>query len=169
MDTVTLLTYVRDYGGLLIGLVFLLVATSVIPGRAKWYVLTAGLTIIGYEAYIRTRNRKLLAEADKEREVLRNRVGELSRRGAELEKAVAELDQKLADNKARLATLNQEAAELAQSGVDISQQKAKLDEETIRRSRENEALLQTVGSHEQLLSALQDARHAIEQLDRTAP
>lgn len=169
MDASELLPYVRDYGGLLIGLVLLLVAVSVIPGRAKWYVLTAGLAIIGYEAYLRTRNRKLLAEADKERKVLRERADELAGRGAELEKAIAALNQQLADNNARLLALGQEAAALAQRGAGAATEKAKLDEESGRRSRENEALLRDLGNHEALLAALRNAQQAVEQLDRTGP
>jgi chromosome segregation ATPase len=167
MDASTLLSFIKDYAGLLIGLVFLLAAVSVLPGRAKWYVLTAGLAILGYEAYLRTRNRKLLAEADKEREGLRKRAEELDRRSADLAKTVADLNQQLAENRTRLAALNTEAAELAQRGGDISKRKAQLDEESERRSQENEALLQQMGGHEDLLSALRDAQHAIEQLDRT--
>jgi chromosome segregation ATPase len=163
------LVFIKDYAGLLIGLVFLLAAVSVLPGRVKWYVLTAGLAILGYEAYLRTRNRKLLAEADQERERLKKRAQELDRRGAELEQTVAQLNQQLAENQARLAALSTEAAELARRGGDISQRKAQLDEESRRRSEENEALLQQVGGHEDLLSALQDAQHALAQLDRVAP
>ncbi|TMG74905.1 MAG: hypothetical protein E6H75_11385 [Betaproteobacteria bacterium] len=64
--------------------------------------------------------------------------------------------------------MDQQAADLAKRGEDISVQKAQLDEESQRRSQENEALLQTVVSHEDLLAALQDARHALDQIDKPA-
>jgi len=168
MDASTLLSFAKDYAGLLIGLAFLLVAVSVLPGRVRWYVLTAGLAILGYEAYLRTRNRKLLAEADKEREGLRKRADELGRRGAELEKTVAELNQQLAQNRTRLAALSKESEELAQRGGDISARKAELDKASQEWSEKTDALLQQVGDHEDLLSSLRDARHAMERLDRVA-
>lgn len=165
----SVLSLVKDYGGLLIGLVFLFAAVSVIPGRAKWYVLTAGLAILGYEAYLRTRNRKLMAEADEERKGLRIRADELSRRSAELENTVTKLNQQLAENKAKLLALNKETDELALHGEDILQRKAQLDEESLRRSEENETLLKTMGNHEELLTVLRDAQHALEKMDRPAP
>ena len=168
MDT-GMLSLVKDYGDLAIGLVLLIAGVWVLPGRIKWYVLTAGLAVIGYEAYLRMSNRKLMAEADREREKLRARVAKLDKRGAELESTVAQLNEHLAENKAKQAALDQQAADLAKRGEDISVQKAQLDEESQRRSRENEALLQTVVSHEDLLAALQDARHALDQMDEAKP
>ena len=167
MDT-GMLSLVKDYGDLAIGLVLLIAGVWVLPGRIKWYVLTAGLAVIGYEAYLRMSNRKLMAEADREREKLRARVAVLDKRGAELESTVAQLNEQLAENKAKQAALDQQAADLAKRGEDISVQKAQLDEESQRRSQENEALLQTVVSHEDLLAALQDARHALDQIDKPA-
>jgi chromosome segregation ATPase len=168
MDT-GMLSLVKNYGDVAIGLILLIAGVWVLPGRIKWYVLTAGLAVIGYEAYLRMSNRKLMAEADREREKLRARVAVLDKRGAELESTVAQLNEQLAENKAKQAALDQRAADLAKRGEDISAQKAQLDEESQRRSRENEALLQTVVSHEDLLAALQDARHALDQMDEAKP
>ena len=46
MDT-GMLSLVKDYGDLAIGLVLLIAGVWVLPGRIKWYVLTAGLAVIG--------------------------------------------------------------------------------------------------------------------------
>lgn len=161
------LSLMKDYGGLVIGLVLLIAAAWVIPGRAKWYVLTAGLAILGYEAYVRTTNRKLLAEADKERDALRKRTDALKQRSDDLQKTVTDLNRQLADNQTKLGALNREAAGLAQRGTDISARKAQLDAESKRRTQDNEKLLRQVAGHEALLATLQDAQHAVAQLDKT--
>jgi len=71
------LTLIYDYGGLVIGFIILMVSTFLLPAKIRWYVLTAGLTLIVFRAYQIFDTRKKLKEADAERENLREKHGEL--------------------------------------------------------------------------------------------
>lgn len=162
---INLLSMVSDYGGLIVGVAFLVAAVAVLPGRIKWYVLTAGLAVLGYEAYMRTINRKLLTEADAERVRLRGELAKLDGRRSELETSVKELNGKLAELNERHAALNREREALAQSGGELLQRKQQLDSEAAKIAAESRQLLQSSSDGEALLARLLDAQRAVGQLD----
>lgn len=167
MDT-GMVSLVSDYGGIVVGVILLLLAVSVLPGRIKWYVLTAGLAILGYEAYMRTVNRKLLKEADAERERLRGELAQLETRRQDLESTVTELNQRLVELNNRHADLNKQREALLVQGDDLSARKQELDQETGKVIAESRALIQQVGNSEAILTKLTDAQRAIDQMDKIA-
>lgn len=165
MELGAVLGFVKDYADLAIGLALVLAAAAVLPGRMRAYVLTAGLAVIAVEGYLRVRNRRALAEADKQRDELRVRAGQLDKRREGLEKEVADLNRQLAEGRAQQAALLQGAASLQQRGDALSEQKQRLDAESESQIRKNDALLGSIGSQENLLEILREARHAREDLE----
>lgn len=158
--------FIRDYAGIVVGVVLLLVAVSVLPGRVKWYVLTAGLAVLGYEAYMRYHNRKLLQEADAERERLRGELGELDGERNALEKTVAELHQQLGEMTSRHVDLDRQREALEQEGGDITERKQALDEESAQLVTGNRELLEKVSNGESILARLVKAKQAIQHVDK---
>lgn len=165
MDTEIMLV-VKDYGGLVVGLVLLLLAVSVLPGRAKWYVLTAGLAVLGYEAYMRTVNRRMLKEADAERNRLRGELAQLDGQRLALERRVSELNAQLVELNSRLIALTRQKEALQGEGEALAAQKQQLDrdsEQLLARSRET---IEQIGGIEELLAQLTQAQHAVDQMER---
>lgn len=158
----------RDYAGIAIGVVLLFAAVSVLPGRAKWYVLTAGLAVLGYEAYLRYTNSKQLQEADAERERLRGELGKLDGRRNEMEQEVKELKQKLVEITAKQVELEGRKGVLEQEGGDIAAHKQALDRESEQSIRESNELQQQVSDGESILSRLARANQAVQQVDKLA-
>ena len=167
MDAGTVTMVVQDYGGLVIGLVLLLLAVSILPGRAKWYMLTAGLAVLGYEAYMRTVNRKLLKEADNDRERLRGEMKLLDDRRLELEESVTGLNRQLAELNSRIAGVNSRKTALEQEGGDIAAGKEALDKETNKLIDESRELVRQSVDSAALLKKIQEANQAVDQMGRT--
>lgn len=165
MDMETI-TWIKDYGGLIIGLVFLLAAVSILPGRIKYYVLTAGLAVIGYEFWMRSRNRKLLAEADVEREILRDKVQELNKKGSELEQNVSRLNQQLDTLNARKAELDKQSDRLASQGEELNTEREVIAKNSKQVMDETNALLEQINGRQSALSFLQEANMAYEEVER---
>lgn len=165
MDLGTI-TLIKDYGGLVIGLVFLLAAVSVLPGRIKYYVLTAGLAVIGYEFWMRNRNRKLLAEADVERKKLRSRVLELNLKGAELEKTVSEMNAELDQLNAKKLELSLEGAKLAEQGAEVEADRLANEVSARQVVNETNNLLEQLKGRQSALDYLQDANLAYADIGR---
>lgn len=163
-----MVVFVKDYAGIMVGLALLLIAVSVLPGRAKWYVLTIGLAVLGYEAYLRYTNQKRLREADAERERLRGELGQLDGRRKELEQTVSELHQQLAEVTARQAYLGNQKAALEQEGGDIAARKQELDRKTEQSIKDSNELLQKVSDGEAILARLAKANQAVQQIDKVA-
>src|SRR5882724_1439218 len=169
MDMGAVLTFLRDYADLAIGVVLLVAATWVLPGRMKLYVLTAGLAVIAYEGYLRASNRKALKAADEEAQRLKARAGDLEARREGLEKDVAALNQQLAENKTRLAALSQETAALEQRGAAAVQDLTRASEGLSGESEKNQALLQRLGSTQAQLANLDEVQHALDEMSAAKP
>lgn len=167
MDT-GVISLVNDYGGLVVGVILLLLAVSVLPGRIKWYVLTAGLAVLGYEVYLRTVNRKMLKEADAERERLRGELAQLDSRRKELESTVGELNKKLIELNSRKGELDKQREALQAQGDDLSERKQMLDRETDRLVGESKQLIEQMGNSEAILAKLTQAQHTIDQMEKIA-
>lgn len=163
------LTFIKDYADLAIGLVLLIAATWVLPGRMKWYVLTAGLAVLGYELYLRASNKKALKAADEERKRLQARAGELDKRREGLDKEAAGLDRQLAENRTKLADLSQQAAGLQQRGAAAVEELNRVSEDARRHSEENQALLQSLSSKRSQLAVLDEAQHALDEMNAAKP
>lgn len=162
----TTITIIQDYAGLLIGLVLLLAAVSILPGRIKWYVLTAGIAVIGYEGFMRYRNRKLLAEADAERDRLREKVGKMNEKSAELVNTVGQLHQKLVELNSRQQQLQQESEVLNVEGEELSSKRQQWDSESEQLINESNKLVNEIDGHESALSMLDEANNAFAQIER---
>ena len=166
METLQLMQTLRDYGPVAIGLVFLLAAVSVLPGRVKWYVLTAGLAILGYETWLRYSNRRGMEKLDRERAELEARAKALSQHGDELEKTVAGLNAQLGQLKSRQAALDAESADLRQRGGTLAARGDELDRQSSQLGRQiDEAQAQRDGA-QSVWSRIEEAEHAIELMKR---
>lgn len=163
MDTIR---FIQDFGGLVVATVLLFAAASVLPKNIKKYVLVAGLAVIGFEAWMRFRNKKLLAEADAEREELRGRAVVLNERSDALQKKVAELNLQLEAMREQKQNLDEKKSFLDEKGMDLSNEKKQLDEESEALMQKNDDLLQEIDGSESLLDILEEARNSVEQLDR---
>lgn len=167
METLQLMQTLRDYGPVLIGLVFLLAAVSVLPGRVKWYVLTAGLAILGYETWLRYSNRRGMEKLDRERAELEARANALSRHGDELEKTVAGLNAELTQLKSRQAALDAESAEIRSRGGALASRGDELDRQSQELSRRIEESQGKRDSAQSVWSRIEEAEHAIDLMKRT--
>jgi predicted nucleic acid-binding Zn-ribbon protein len=165
MDIGTIST-IKDYAGPLISLAILLVAVSVLPGRIKYYVLTAGLAAIGYELWVRSQNRKLLAEADAEREALRSKVEELNKKGEGLEKTLSDLNRQLDALNARKAALDQRNAMSTERHDEANARMQIRDESAQQVIDEIDKLLEQVKGGQSALDILQEANLAYEEVQR---
>lgn len=161
-----LVNFLKDYGGLIIGLIFLLAAVAVLPGRIKYYVLTAGLAVIGYEVWLRSQNRKLLAAADAERETLRNKVTALNQKGAALEQTVSDMNKQLDQLNAQKAKLDKRSAELADQGEALNAERQDIAKNTQKVVNDTNALLDKLKGRQSALDFLQQANLAYEEVGR---
>lgn len=164
MDVQTVL-WLRDYAGIVVGVVLLALAVSVLPGRVRWYVLSAGLAVLGYEAYLRYSNRQLLQQADAERARLQGELGKLEGERQALEQVVAELHRQQAELHNRQAALAQRQTALAQEGGDLAARRQALESEADALLRQSDELLARVGSNDAILQKLARASHAAQQLE----
>lgn len=165
MDMHTI-NFLKDYGGLIIGLIFLLAAVAVLPGRIKYYVLTAGIAVIGYEAWVRSQNRKLLAEADAEREALRNKVKELNEKGEALEQTVSSLNKQLDTLNKKKAELDQQSAKLAGQGDAANAEREAIAQSSQKVMDDTNALLDQIKGQKSALDFLQQANMAYSEVER---
>lgn len=157
-----MLTLIRDYGGLAVGALCLLVAAWVLPGRMKAYVLTAGLAILSYELYLKITNRARLKAADEERDRLRARANDLSKKGEALAQTVTELDARLAATKARQSELDRQDAGLAARGEALATQKEELRREAEQTLREIESHKVRQADLQSMRAELEDAKRALQ-------
>ncbi len=162
-----ILSFINNYGDLIVAAVLLAGAFAVVPGRARWYILTAGVGMLVFAGYQRVTNRKLLAEADRGREALRGKAKELDQRHKELETVVSKLSGELQENKTRQAELDKERAALAQRGDALSASKQALDAQHDQLTAENAALLDSLDHHESTRSTLREALHALDRYERS--
>ncbi|MBN1480801.1 hypothetical protein JXA70_11050 [candidate division KSB1 bacterium] len=152
------LQFLQDFGGLIVGVLLLIVASMVLPGKVRVYVLTAGLAVIAYEAYQRITNKKRMQEADRERERLQQRAGELEQRGKELAAKVEELNKKLSGMQAEKEKLDQQAGALNARGAELAKEKDRLE-------RETEAVLKNIHNGEGALALIEETRAAFRELE----
>lgn len=152
-----ILEFLHDFGGLIVGALLLVGASMVLPRKVRVYVLTAGVAVIAYEAYLRVTNKRRLREADQERESLRARADVLEQRGHELAAKVEELNKKLVGMQAEKEKLDQQAGALNTRGEELARKKEQLD-------RETETLLKDIGNRENALSSIEETRVLLREL-----
>lgn len=165
----SILAFVTGYGDLVLGAILLYVAASVLPGRMKGYVLTAGFAIFAYQAYLRWSGNRKLKELDAEAAKLKTRADGLESQRTELESKVAELDGQLAKNRAALAAANQQAEAVAQRSAAAVGEATRVGETVSRHSEENQALLQRLGSAQKQLELLDDVQRAFDEMNAAKP
>jgi len=163
LDTISA---IKDYAGPVISLIILLVAVSVLPGRIKYYVLTAGLAAIGYELWVRSKNRKLLAEADAQRDALRSKVDELNKKGESLERTVSDLNKQLDTLNARRAELEQQSATVAAQADEASAERQAIAESAQQVIDKTNEVLKQIKGGQSALDFLQEANLAYEEVQR---
>jgi chromosome segregation ATPase len=127
MPEMNWISVISDYGGVMIGLVLLLVATHFLPGKIRMYVLTAGIALLIYRIWQIYSARKELAEADNMREQLRAEGNKLKAQLADLEKEAASLRDKKVEIELERDRLKQASAALDTSSSAALEEKRKLD------------------------------------------
>lgn len=165
MDMSTI-SAIKDYAGPIISLAILLVAVSVLPGRIKYYVLTAGLAAIGYELWLRSQNRKLLAEADAQRDALRNKVEDLNKKGESLEKTVSDLNRQLDALNARRTELERQSAMIDSQADEASAERQAIAESAQQVIDETNEILEQIKGGQSALDFLQEANLAYGEVKR---
>lgn len=145
------LTFLADFGGIILGAVLLGVATVFLPAKARSYVLTGGIAVLVFRSYQVLTNRRRLAAADAKRRELREEAGRLEgdlqdlRAGTEdLRRRKREVEENLESLRVRKAELEADAnateekrRELNDDMQRLEQQRAELAE---RRRAQQEAL-----------------------------
>lgn len=166
MDEFSLISFLVKNLALVIGLVLVVAAAIILPGRIRWYVLTAGLAVIAFRFIQLRLADKRLKEADKQREVLRGELDDLNQQREQLQQEVKQHNNKLNDIKTKQNELAKEANILAEKGGDIATEKDNLDERMLALVKENDELLAEVDSRETALSFFEEADQAYAELER---
>ena len=157
---------ITDFAGLAVGLVFLILAVVIVPGRVKWYILTAGLAVLGYEFYTRVKNRQKLENADAKRKELNEKVEGLIDQRKNLENQVNDLNARLETYKQDQVKLEEEKKELEKEGADLSDRGKELSDELIKSKEKSKKVIQDLDNSEAVLALLQDAEHSMQALDK---
>ncbi len=136
MNAFDLAIFVKDFGGLVVAAVLLVIAGNLLPGRAKWFFWTAGFAILGYETYLRVSNKRLMKQYDAERKSLLARVESLAKANRELEQEAAqlqtrrqELEQTIAELDVKLQDLNRRGDATRAENAQVAGDMAKAREE----------------------------------------
>lgn len=132
------LSLIADYGGVVLGLILLIVATTFLPKKIRMYVLTAGITLLIYRTYQIYSARKELAEADATREKLRAEGKELQDRLADMQKEADELREQKIQIEAERDRLKKESEALDTSSNTALAQKKKLDKQADKLLKEGQ-------------------------------
>ena len=159
------LMMLKDYAGLIVGAILLILASAVLPGRVRWYVLTAGLAVIAYEGYQRYTNRKRLAEADAEREKLRQRAESLDKERLKLGGEVNELSEKLATLEETKLDLDNQLDGLIGEGEALSQKRQDLEQQMNELLATNAAVVSRIDSRQDALATVEGVDDVFRQFD----
>lgn len=137
-----ILSLIYDYGGLIIGLVLLVLASFFLPAKIRLYVLTAGVTLLIFRAWQIYNGRKQLREADAEREILRDKHRDLQQWIEKLQLENEKLHNENESIKKERDRLRQESQILDDTAEENIRKKEELDkkaEQLLQESREKEA------------------------------
>jgi septal ring factor EnvC (AmiA/AmiB activator) len=167
MDFASIYNFFTNYGGVVIGVAFLILGSMVLPSGVRKYVLTAGIAIAIFRTFQIANGNKRTAKADAERKRLKGELEKLtaqvnlsSEKQDELNKRAAKIKQDQEDLKAKAAAL-ESASDAA------SEQKEKLDKETREMQARHEALLKDTSENETVQRLIRNAQEAIQDLERS--
>jgi len=162
------LTFILEHLGLLLGLGFVLVATAILPGRLRWYVLSAGLAVIAFRAYQLVSADKRLKKADEERKELQETLQGLNGQRGQLQSELLLLNNQLQAVKADQSTLVKRRSALKESGDDIALEKHRLDEKAALALQQDQQFIAKIDTRESALALLNEAEQAYNELARIA-
>ncbi|MCG8312244.1 MAG: hypothetical protein MI976_03425 [Pseudomonadales bacterium] len=140
MENMEALKFIYNYGGLVIAFVLLLIATYFLPAKVRWYVMTAGITLIAYRAYQTYSANKKLAEADAERDKLRAKHQELEEMLKTLRKQNEDLRNEKSEIEATRLRLQEKSQAIDTSTDALLEEKNQLDEEVDTLLKNSETL-----------------------------
>lgn len=163
-----MLTFILEHLGLLLGLGFVLVATAILPGRLRWYVLSAGLAVIAFRAYQLVSADKRLKKADEERKELQETLQGLNGQRGQLQSELLLLNNQLQAVKADQSTLVKRRSALKESGDDIALEKHRLDEKAALALQQDQQFIAKIDTRESALALLNEAEQAYNELARIA-
>lgn len=166
MDSVKLMDFLSNYGGVIIGVALLLLGTMVLPSALRKYVLTAGLAIALFRVLQIARSGQRLAKADAERARLQ---AELKKHSAERETLIENqeaLNIQAIKVKQDLNRLDADSRALASSATATAGAKTKLDNEVREMQARHKQLLQETQENEKVLTLFKNAEEAIQDLER---
>lgn len=160
-----MLSLVMDYAGLIVGAVLLILASSVLPGKVRWYVLTAGLAVIAWEGYQRYTNRKRLAEADAERHQLRERFKSMEKERLALAEEVGKLSEELESIEERKLQLDDDLEGLIGEGDELARKREELEQEVSQLLEKNAAVVAQIDSRQDALATIDGVDDVFRQFD----
>lgn len=123
------ISFLNDYGGVLIGFILLAIGVYLLPSKVRWYVATAGIAVLGFRAWqIYTTKERFKAWDEKQQQLLK----ESESLKDERDKLVAEVDT-LKDKQAELIqtrdNLQQKSNQLAEQGKSMQAERQQLSQE----------------------------------------
>lgn len=123
------LAFLQDYGGVLIGLMIMLAAVWFLPGRVRWYVLTAGTAVILYRVWQIRSTKKRFQEWDQRHQGLIQDFNDIKSQRDRLVGEVDGLKQQLEQLKQQQQTLKVKSDALGGEGDQLSRQRHELDQQ----------------------------------------
>jgi len=140
MDEINLIIILKDYTGVIVGSILLLIATSILPGRIRWYVLTAGLAVIAFRGFQIWNNKKRLKEADAKREELLKTLHDLESQRTEMTTELHTLNKELSEIKTQQNSLAKQASTLSATSSGLATEKSDLDTSLKQLDEKNQTL-----------------------------
>jgi len=169
MHDFSALGFIFEHLGLLLGLGLVLVASAVLPGRLRWYVLSAGLAVVAFRVLQLMSADKRLKEADEERKQLQGTLQGLSGQREQLQSELLLLNDRLQDVKIQQNNLAKRGIALEKSGDDIALEKKRLDEAVNLIREQDQTFIEEIDSRESALALLNEAEQAYNELARISP
>ncbi|NOZ54563.1 MAG: hypothetical protein GXP08_15760 [Gammaproteobacteria bacterium] len=158
--------FVLEHLGLLLGLGLVLIASAVLPGRLRWYVLSAGLAVVAMRTYQLISADKRLKEADEERKKLRGTLEGLNGQRQQLQSELQQLNGQLDSVKQQKNDLAQRAEVLTKSGNDVAKEKKRLDKDAAFILQQDQKIMAEINSRQSALMLFEEAEQAYSELGR---
>lgn len=136
------------YADLLLGLVFLILVSLLLPGRVRWLVLTFGLGMLVLQFWQRRSSRDAFDRLDRERSALQARLSELDgeveslrNENRRLEARRQELDQEQENIAQEAEQLGEEDNNLAEARETLSRRRQALQQENMENSAQQQRVV----------------------------
>lgn len=169
METLNLLYEHQEYFGVAIGTVLLIIAGLFLPSKVRWYVWTAGFAVLVYRVSQITYNKKRLRDADAKRKELTKEHGSLQEELKEHKEALSKIYKELDDVRNERKDLINEALELKNTAGAYEAEHNRLNDKANDVIKRNNDLIKQVEARESAVSAFDNLRNAITEMDKTQP